>query len=209
MRWLVPAGLVVMAFELACANVSAGSIHLQIDNQRSQIKASVAEPLARLRETAETEGTFHIISGDVDGDPASPALTGHVRLVIDATSYDSGNRHRDNAVLSSALDTAQYQTISFESTRIENVQIDAPGKMGSAVVTGNLTLHGTTREIRVPVSILMTPEGMLTGDGQVTFQYTDFGVGVPHLLFALPVGKEVTISFHIVAERSNPAQAMN
>jgi hypothetical protein len=59
-----------------------------------------------------------------------------VKLVIDATTFDSGNSHCGHVVLGTALNTAQYQTITFESTHLENVQIDVPGKMGHAVVVG-------------------------------------------------------------------------
>jgi polyisoprenoid-binding protein YceI len=183
----------------------AAPIHLQIDPQKSEIKATVADPLARLRETGEMEATLRIISGEVDGDPQNPGQTGHVKFVIDATTFDSGDNHRDNVVLGTALDTAEYQTISFESTHLENVQIDVPGKMGHTVVVGNLTLHGTTREIRVPADISLNLDGTLNGDGEVSFNYTDFGVRVPRLLFAFPAGRDVTVHFHVTAEPPNAA----
>jgi polyisoprenoid-binding protein YceI len=160
-----------------------------------------------LRETGEIEATLRIISGNVDGDPQNPAETGHIKLVIDATSFDSGNNHRDKVVLGTALDTAEYQTISFESTHLENVQIDVPGKMGHVVVVGNLTLHGTTREIRVPSDVSLDSDGMLSGDGEVSFNYTDFGVRVPRLLFALAAGTDVTVHFHVIAARPNSVRA--
>jgi polyisoprenoid-binding protein YceI len=188
---------------LRLGNVQAAEIHLQINPQKSDIKATVADPLAKLRETGEIEATLRIISGSVDGDPQNPGQTGHIKFVIDATSFDSGNNHRDNVVLGTALNTAQYQTISFESTHLENVQIDVPGKMGHAIVVGNLTLHGTTREIRVPADISLDTDGTLDGDGEVSFNYTDFGVRPPRLLFALPAGSDVTIHFHVVAGRAN------
>jgi polyisoprenoid-binding protein YceI len=191
---------------LGWANVRAAAIHLQIDPQKTQITATVADPLARLRETGEMEATLRIISGNVDGDPQDPGATGHVKLVIDATSFDSGNSHRDKVVLGTALDTAEYQTISFESTHLENVQIDVPGKMGHVIVVGNLTLHGMTREIRVPADVSLDSDGSLSGDGEVSFNYTDFGVRVPRLLFALPAGKDVTVHFHVIAERPSSAQ---
>jgi len=190
---------------LALGSTLAAEIHLQIDPQKSQIKATVADPLAKLRETGEIEATLRIISGNVDGDPQHPGETGHIKLVIDATSFDSGNNHRDNVVLGTALDTAEYQTISFESTHLENAQIDVPAKMGHVVVVGNLTLHGTTREIRVPSDVSLDSGGTLSGDGEVSFNYTDFGVRVPRLLFALPAGKDVTIHFHVIAGRPNSA----
>jgi len=183
----------------------AGTIHLQIDPQKSQITATVADPLARMRETGEIGATLRITSGSVDGDPHNPGQTGHVKLVIDPTTFDSGNNHRDNVVLGTALETAEYQTISFESTHLENVQIDVPGKMGHAIIAGNLTLHGTTREIRVPADISLNSDGTVNGDGEVSFNYTDWGVRVPRLLFALPAGSEVTVHFHVTAEPPNSA----
>jgi polyisoprenoid-binding protein YceI len=190
----------------ALGDAKADGVHLQIDPQKSQIKTSVADPLGRFRDTSQIEGTLRIISGEVDGDPQHPEQNGHVKLAIDATSYDSGNNHRDNAVLSSALDTAKYQTISFESTRIANIQVEVPG-MGHADIVGNLTLHGTTREVRIPVNVSLDSDGTLTGDGEITFRYAEFGVRVPRLLFALPAGKEVTVSFHVAAERPKLAHS--
>src|SRR5215472_13129655 len=151
---------------LVSGNAQAASIHLQIDPQKSRITATVADPLARMRENGEIEATLRIISGNVDGDPQDPGATGHIKLIIDATSFDSGNNHRDNVVLGTALDTAQYQTISFESTHLENVQIDVPGKMGHVIVVGNLTLHGTTREIHVPADVSLDSNGTLNSDGE-------------------------------------------
>jgi polyisoprenoid-binding protein YceI len=200
MRVTMIAMVLCAAMVVGVEAARAQGVHLQIDPQKSEVKAAVAEPLGRFRDEAEVDGTFQIISGDIDGDPNNPGQTGHVRLVIDATSYNSGNDHRDRTVLSHALDTADYQSITFESNRIEQVHIDAPGKMGNCVVVGNLTLHGTTRPISVPVNVSITQDGTLIADGQVTFHYTDYGVGVPRLAFAFAAGNEVTIEFHIVAE---------
>jgi polyisoprenoid-binding protein YceI len=196
--------LVILAL-LYCGIARAALIKLQVDTQKSQIKASVDEPLATLRDTPTADATFQIVSGEVEGDPANVAATGRVNLVIDATTYNSGSDHRDRKILSSALQTGQYPTITFSSTRIENVDVEAPGAMGTATVIGDLTLHGTTRRISVPVSITMSPDGIFSGDGSVTFDYTDYGVKVPRLLFAVPAGREVTITFHVVAERANAA----
>jgi polyisoprenoid-binding protein YceI len=195
------------ALALSVGQVRAEPIHLQINPQKSQVKTSVTDPLGRLRDSSRIEGTLRIISGAIDGDSDRPAQSGHVALVIDATTYNSGNSHRDDAVLSSALDTARYQTISFESTGIEDVQIEVPGKMGHATIVGNLTLHGNTHEIRVPTSISLDTAGTLSADGEVTLRYSDFGVRVPRLLFALPAGKTVTVSFRVLAEPPQSAEA--
>jgi polyisoprenoid-binding protein YceI len=159
--------------------------------------ATVDEPLSPIN--GSTDGSFRLISGEVDGDPAKPAATGHVKLVIDATSYSSGLDHRDRKVLSSALETALYQSIIFESKRIDNAEIDAPGALGKATIVGRLTLHGTTRELDVPVSVTLSPDRQFSADGEVSFDYTDYGVHRPGVVGVIKAGRRVSVRFHVVA----------
>lgn len=181
-------------------SVQAAVIQLPIDTQNSHISATVTEPLSRMRDQPQTTGTFEIINGEIDGDPDNLATTGHVKLEIDATSYNSGNDTRDRHVIHSALETFKYSGITFESTHIQDVKVVAAGAMGSATVVGNLTLHGTTRELKVPANLSMSPDGIFDAAGEITFDYTDFGIKPPSLLF-ISAGKEVTITFQIRAER--------
>jgi polyisoprenoid-binding protein YceI len=193
------AAMLILVVGLSAPIAHSAVLRLPVDTQKSQIEATVKEPLARLRDEGTVTGNFRILSGEIDGDPADVASTGHVKIVIDATSYDSGNLHRDKAVLSSALETRLYQSITFESTRIEKIEIDAPLVSGHAVVVGYLTLHGTTRQISVPASVSRDSDGTVTARGNFTFNYTDYGVNPPRLLFMAPAGDEVEISFHVIA----------
>ena len=185
-------------------------MHLSIDTQKTQITASVREPLGNLRDQPNADGTFQVVSGAIDGDTANVAGTGHVKLLIDPTTYNSGSDMRDRNVLRSTLETRLYDKISFESTQIRDIDLLTPTD-GKATVVGNLTLHGTTREIRVPVDASVTPEGVFIGSGEVTFKYTDFGMRAPRLLFALPASNEVTVKFRVVATRpaTSAPQASN
>ncbi len=81
-------------------------------------------------------GSFRVITGTIDGDPADPVTTGHIDIVIDATSYTSDSTRRDNVVLSDALETRFYQVIKFVSTRIEDLKWDNPNVIGSATIAG-------------------------------------------------------------------------
>jgi polyisoprenoid-binding protein YceI len=186
---------------MTAAPLAAAMLHMEPDYEKTEIKATVAEPFGIVRDHPTTTGTFQLIKGEIDGDPAHPATTGHVKLIINATTYNSGSDHRDRAVISYSLETAKYEVIIFDSIGMEDVQIDAPGVSGSATIVGKLTLHGVTRVIKVPVNVSLSTDGDFSADGQVTFNYTDFGVRRPRLALLFPVSDQVTVEFRVIAHR--------
>lgn len=88
---------------------------------------------------------FDKTSGTITIDPA--AGTGHVDVVIDATSVDSGypvfNGHLQDADF---FDTAKYPTITFKSDKVAFKD----GKVVS--VSGDLTIKGVTRPVTLDVT---------------------------------------------------------
>jgi polyisoprenoid-binding protein YceI len=71
---------------------------------------------------------------------------------------------------------------------------------GTAIVTGFLTLHGEAHAMTMSVHAALDASGVFSGDGEVKFNYEDFGVKVPGVLFgAILAGDEATVRFHIVA----------
>jgi polyisoprenoid-binding protein YceI len=201
----------IIAAPLIATQSRAEILHMQPDMVKSDIRATVTEPLGLLRDHPNATGRFELITGEIAGDPDDVGRTGHVKLVINATTYSSGSDARDRAVIGTALETGKYQTIIFESTRFEDVQVEVPGVSGTAVVVGYLTLHGTRRLMKIPVRVSMSTDGGFSAGGEVTFKYTDFGVKRPWLLFVLPVSDEVTVSFRILAQRpgSEPSAEQN
>jgi len=185
----------------ACAKL----LQLLVDPSATEIVATVDEPFARIRGTAS--GSFQVITGEIDGDPADPVKTGHIDLVINATTYQSDSAHRDQSVLRDTLETRFYPIIKFVSTRIEDLKWDAPSVIGGATIVGNLTLHGVTREIRVPISATLSTDGRFSADGDVQFDCTDFNITPPHALFgALKAGRIVDLNFRVIAApRDAPA----
>ena len=177
---------------------SAGQTRLKIDPDRSTVSAAVAEPAAVFRGNAV--GTFRVIDGEVSGDPASPEGTGKVKIIIDATSYRSDNPSRDRAV-DKSLESEKFRTIGFESKSVVGV-VTTRSNEGTAIVIGSLTLYGETRPMTVPVHWILNPDGSFAGDGEVKFNYEEFGVKVPGVLYgAILAGNEATVRFHIVATK--------
>ena len=176
----------------------AGLTRLKIDPDQSTVSAAVAEPAAVFRGNAV--GSFRVIDGEVSGDPASPEGTGKVKIIIDATSYRSDNPSRDRAVEKS-LESDKSRTIGFESKSVVGV-VTTRSNEGTAIVIGSLTLHGETRPMTVPVHWILNRDGSFGCDGEVKFNYEEFGVKVPGVLYgAILAGNEATVRFHIVATK--------
>jgi polyisoprenoid-binding protein YceI len=180
---------------------TAGVTRLKVDPDRSSVSAAVAEPAAVFRGNAI--GTFRIIDGEVSGDPANIQGTGKVRVIIDATSYRSDSASRDRTVNEKSLESDKFPSIGFESKSVVGIVMMRPNE-GTALVNGILNLHGDTRPITVPVHWILAPDGSFVGDGEVKFNYEEFGVNVPGVLFgAILAGNEVTVRFHIVAANAS------
>ncbi len=172
-------------------------LKLRVDPVATQIVATVDEPLARIR--GNVSGSFQIITGEIDGDPNDPVATGHIDIVVNATTYTSDSPRRDKKVLQDVLETRFYPIIKFVSTRIENLKWDKAGVMGSATIVGNLKLHGVTHEIKVPVSAMYASDNSFSADGDFQVDCTDYGMKPPSLLGTLKAGKIVDINFRIIA----------
>jgi polyisoprenoid-binding protein YceI len=99
-----------------------------------------------------TYGVFREASGSYVLDDANPANC-RFQLVIEANSIDTNNAKRDDHLRSNTFfNVQQFRTIKFDSTSCS--LRNAPDGSVEYQVTGNLTMHGVTREIRVPLRML-------------------------------------------------------
>jgi polyisoprenoid-binding protein YceI len=86
-------------------------------------------------------------------DRENPANT-TFQMTIKADSIDTNNRDRDTHLKSpDFFDTASFPDITFESTSVVlDTRPDQPGI--NYQVTGNLTMHGVTRPVTLPMRLL-------------------------------------------------------
>jgi len=94
----------------------------------------------------EVLGRFSDVSGVVKFDPED--LSGTIaNVVIGVKSYSANNSGGEDAVMSPAfLDVANYSEITFNSK-------EAYSENGKNYLKGELTVHGTTKEILLPYEI--------------------------------------------------------
>jgi len=99
---------------------------------------------------SNVKGEFTKVSGSVTFDPTHEMSS--VDITIDANSINTREPDRD-AHLKSAdfLDVAKFPTITFRSKKVK------PSGKDEYDVTGDLTIHGVTREVTLKVDSV-TPE---------------------------------------------------
>lgn len=145
-------------------------------------------------------GVFEKTNGTVVYDPADVSKT-QIDATIDTSSVNTRVQMRDSDLRSpNFLDVTKYPTITFKSKHAESLG------QGKLKVTGDLTIHGVTKEIVLevegPAPEMKDPWGnMRTGASATThINRKDFEVnGAPGA-----VGDDIQITLDV--EMSRPAK---
>jgi polyisoprenoid-binding protein YceI len=153
-------------------------------------------------------GKFTDFTGTIQVDRAKPESS-TVDFTIQATSIDTSEPRRDQHLRSADFfDVANNPTITFKSTSIK-----ANGK-DSWLVTGDFTMHGVTKSVVLPVTLLgegkdpMGNEKMGLETG-LTINRKDYGLNWNKALETggVLVGEEVKIQIAIEANKAKPQAA--
>lgn len=149
----------------------AGASTWQIDTAHSSAQFAVRHMMV-----STVRGTLGKITGAVNLDEAELTKSA-VEATVDATTIDTREPKRDAHLKSpDFFDVAQYPTITFKSKKV--------AKLGDAKfqVTGDLTMHGVTKEVVLDVEGVprpfKDPMGNLRLGGIATTKLNrkDFGV---------------------------------
>ena len=120
--------------------------------------------------TGSHHGAFEKFSGAIhyDGQPEKS----HVTITI-----DTGSVTTDTPDLTKHLKTADFfDAAKYPQTTFESTEIKAGGEKGAThTVTGNLELHGVTKSITFPATIVVGP-GAITVDSTFAINRKDFGI---------------------------------
>ncbi|HEU4521810.1 MAG TPA: YceI family protein [Thermoanaerobaculia bacterium] len=93
-------------------------------------------------------GRFSDFDATIALDRGNPAASS-VEFTINAASIDTANENRDKHLRSADFfEVEKYPAITFKSTKI------TPAGKDRFDVTGNLTMHGVTKEVTLPVTFL-------------------------------------------------------
>jgi len=154
---------------------------------------------------SKVRGRFTDYEGTIVVDKAKPEVS-TVELRIKATSIDTGNENRDKDLRSANFfEVEKYPEITFQSTKITSKGGDHYD------VTGNLTMHGTTKEVTLPVTFLGFVNAGRMGDRagfetSITLNRKDFGIVWNRVLDTggTMLGDDVLISINVEASKKQP-----
>ena len=150
------------------------------------------------------------VSGRVTFDPADWQRAS-VSLEFDASAMTvtgkdepAGNVPEVQRVMLSGqvLDVARNPTIAFQSRRIAVTALTTTS--ASVAIDGDMTLHGTTRQMTIHATVTLDAGGGVTARGSFTLKQTEFGmVPVRAAGGTIRVKDELDIRFALVARPAN------
>jgi polyisoprenoid-binding protein YceI len=183
--------LAALALGLASTTTAAVETYA-IDPVHSSVAFSIRHFVSKV------PGSFTKFAGTITVDRANLANSS-VEATIDVGSVNTANESRDKDLRSSSyFDTEKFATITFKSKTWK-----ATGE-NTFDVTGDLTIHGVTKEVVLKVTSLGFAPGMrgaqLSGwEATTAIKKSDFGVNGPAVLAAV-LGDDVAISIGIEAD---------
>lgn len=152
-------------------------------------------------------GRFGDFNGVIKYDKQNPAASS-VEFTVKAASINTDNADRDNHLKSADFfDVEKFPTLTFASTKVAAKDAD------TLDVTGNLTIHGVTKQVTIPVDVLGTikgPRGEKAGfETAFTINRKEYGVIWNRVLDAggTVLGEDVKVNIAIEADAPAPAPA--
>jgi polyisoprenoid-binding protein YceI len=163
-------GAVILAALAASAPVFAQTSTWQIDPAHANAQFTV-----RHLGISNVQGEFTKVTGTIELNEADVTKS-VVNTTVDTTSLDSRVAARDKDVKDNFLETDKFPTMTFVSKKITKT---GDGKLQ---VTGDLTLHGVTKEVTFnvdgPSDAIKDPWGNMRrgASANTKIHRTDFGI---------------------------------
>lgn len=147
------------------------------------------------------------VSGKIEFDAEHPENS-KGKLVIDISTLKIGSPDFTGSALGDyALDVKKFPTAEFTVKKVDNVKASGE-KIWTADVTGDFTLHGVTKEIKVPITAthlvgMLKRRGGMPKDGDLlkirsTFTFNRHDYGIAKDMDGEIIGTEVEVDLHTI-----------
>jgi polyisoprenoid-binding protein YceI len=124
------------------------------------------------------------------------------KFTADLTTLQSDESQRDNSIRRQSIETDTFPTATFELTKpIDFGSVPANGVTKSVDAVGNLTLHGVTRAVTMPLEAkLVNDEIVVTG--QINIAFADYGIQKPQSFKVLSIEDKGIMEVQLFFKRS-------
>jgi polyisoprenoid-binding protein YceI len=154
----------------------------------------VREQLAFLPAPNDAVGRSTAVEGSLEIDGLRIVSTS---VTADLTQLESDESRRDSAIRTNGLESDSFPTATFELTQpIVFDEQPAEGEVVEVQATGDLTLHGVTREVTLPIEARWD-EGQIVVVGSLGVAFADYDITPPSLGPAT-VGDNGTIELQLL-----------
>jgi polyisoprenoid-binding protein YceI len=146
----------------------------------------------------EAVGRTGDVSGTVEIDGTTVTAA---EFTVDMTTLTTNDSRRDNKV-QQALETGEFPTATFELT--EPIDLGAGAADGEAVQVngiGDLTIHGVTKEVELPIQAQLT-NGTVVLVVSTDITFADYDVEVPSAPIVVSVSDTGTLELQLLLTRS-------
>jgi polyisoprenoid-binding protein YceI len=120
-----------------------------------------------------------------------------VEMSADLSTLQSDKSQRDGQLRRQALETNQFPTATFSLTQpIDLGSVPADGQVIQATATGELTIHGVTRSVQIPVEARVAGD-VVTVTGSTDILFADYGMNRPTSFLVLSIADHGTMEFQL------------
>jgi polyisoprenoid-binding protein YceI len=186
--WMLIAWKSVSSIALAASDIP---VRFHLDPAESRVWFDADARLHSFRgETQQLTGRFTI-------QRRSPPQLADAVVTIEAASLVTGHPERDADMRQDFLEVERFPTIDFRVDELLTPQALAGDGTWDLVLQGKLTVHGVTRDVKVPTTVNIADE-RVTARGRIYVDMQAFNIRVPRL-FLIPMKSEVLVGFEVVA----------
>jgi polyisoprenoid-binding protein YceI len=139
-------------------------------------------------------GTTDQVTGTVTVD-GTTVTAADITVDVASIATDSGNR--DGYFRDDAMEVGTYPTATFTLTDPIDAAVPSDGQVATVQATGELTMHGVTQTVEVPLQAALSGDGVQVS-GSIPVTFSDYGVDAPSFGF-VEVDDQGTVEFLVAA----------
>jgi polyisoprenoid-binding protein YceI len=123
-------------------------------------------------------------------------------IEADLTALSSDDQRRDGQLRQRGIQTSQFPTATFKLTSpIDLGSVPADGQEVKVTASGQLTLHGVTRDVQIPLTAKLSGS-VIAVTGSLPITFADYGVQAPTSFAVVSIDDHGTMELQLFFTKS-------